>query len=313
MDKTRHLQENNSNTVERSFPQLISTRNALIVGISLAALFVVGVFYDFQIAEALFDPTNPVGVFGAAYGEFPSGAAMLIGGLMLILFRNRSRTAIMVTQLVLGGLLTLFGTFMLMFLPTMYIEGHLAVLLVISAVFVGAVFWFTIRGLQGADRKLAIRVATVMLLVVVAELLIVNVLKVGWARPRMRMMAVEPGASFVPIYQPGAPSFKDALMSSGVPGEEFKSFPSGHTANAALLIVFTALTVLKKSWLDIRQWVFWIGALWGAYVGFSRLIMGAHFLTDTVIGYAVTFISVLVAFRIAFPSPSNTFQRNEIK
>ena len=47
----------------------------------------------------------------------------------------------------------------------------------------------------------------------------------------MRLVTNDPRACFMPWWQTGS-SLKDTLVAAGVAGEEFKSFPSGHTGNA---------------------------------------------------------------------------------
>lgn len=264
------------------------------------ALFLVGSFYDLQISEALVNPANPVGIFGAAYGEYPLALALLVGGLILVLFRNTQKTGLMVTQIVLGSVAILGSVAFLVVNPIRFIDGAQAVVIGIDVLLVAAVIWITFRSLRGVNRELAVRVAIVLLVISLGELLIVNILKIGWERPRMRMLMEVPDATFAPWWSPGTPE-KGLLVASGVAPEEFKSFPSGHTANATVLIASTALATLKRGWEKALPWLFWGGVVWGFYVGFSRIIMGAHFLTDTVVGFTVTFLCTLVVYRFAFP------------
>jgi membrane-associated phospholipid phosphatase len=75
---------------------------------------------------------------------------------------------------------------------------------------------------------------------------------------------------------------QDMLVTS-----DFGSFPSGHTANAATL---AALAVL----LFPRLWVLIIAAAWTLAMAFSRTLVSAHWLSDTVggtlVGIGVTLI-----------------------
>ncbi|WP_417511105.1 phosphatase PAP2 family protein [Microbacterium sp.] len=68
---------------------------------------------------------------------------------------------------------------------------------------------------------------------------------------------------------------QDMLVTS-----DFGSFPSGHTANAATI---AALAVL----LFPRLWVLIVAAAWMLAMAFSRTLVSAHWLSDTVGGMLV--------------------------
>lgn len=277
--------------------------SAWILTAVLGTCLVVGSFFDLQISEALYNPENAFGIFGAAYGEYPFSLAMLVGGVMVIMFRSRQKTLTTVAQVTIGGLFAVAGAGMTVVNPNRYVPGAPAFIYVLDSLIVAGVVGATIYVLRGVDRNLGMRVAIIILAVVVVELLIINVVKIGWQRPRMRMITDHPEATFAPWWSPGNPE-RAALRAEGVAAEEFKSFPSGHTANAAVLMMLTAFTVLKARWRQAAPWLFWVGVGWAALIAVSRIIVGAHFLTDVTAGFAITFVCILVAYRIGLPAPS---------
>ncbi len=78
------------------------------------------------------------------------------------------------------------------------------------------------------------------------------------------------------------------------------SFPSGHTANAATMVVVFAI-------LFPRVWVWCVGAAWALLMAISRTYLGAHWLSDTIGGLLLgAGVAVIVwaplAYRLAAES-----------
>lgn len=77
------------------------------------------------------------------------------------------------------------------------------------------------------------------------------------------------------------PSFDDPLVMLST-----YSFPSGHTVASTLFYGTLAAFLTPRVGLSARPWL-WIGALaMVALVAFSRVYLGAHYLTDVVAGFA---------------------------
>ena len=66
------------------------------------------------------------------------------------------------------------------------------------------------------------------------------------------------------------------------------SFPSGHTVTAILCYGFLAYLLVPKIPSRFWKWfVIIVSVLVMAFIGFSRLYLGGHYLTDIVAGYAL--------------------------
>jgi len=66
------------------------------------------------------------------------------------------------------------------------------------------------------------------------------------------------------------------------------SFPSGHVMSAVLCYGLLAYLFVPKMPSQFWKWVVIIGALLiMAYIGFSRLFLGGHYLSDLIAGYAL--------------------------
>lgn len=107
-----------------------------------------------------------------------------------------------------------------------------------------------------------------------ATFVIIWALKLVWGRVRPRQLFGD--AVFTPWYLP-----------QGFTG--YFSFPSGHTANAT--VVFSGayyLRFLQKKHAGLKPLILVALGIWTALVAFSRVVVGAHFLSDVLFGAAVT-------------------------
>lgn len=82
------------------------------------------------------------------------------------------------------------------------------------------------------------------------------------------------------------------MIAAGTAAEEFKSFPSGHTANAATMLLLGLIPLLQPKLKKYKNWLLAFGFTWAAVVAFTRIIMGAHYLTDTVVGFTVSIVCI---------------------
>lgn len=293
------------NDAQEQRPAIISRSNALIFGGVLAVFLLIGSFFDLQVSQTLIDQSSSFGIFFAAFGEWPAAMGLVVAGTLLIAFRNRDSAAKRAGQIAGGTVLLLLGASFAIIAPWLYLTVNPIVIGLIGLALSAVVAWGILNFTKDADRRTVIRVALVLMSVVIIEMILINVIKVGWARPRMRMLVDTSGADFQSWWIIGNDS-KAQLMQDGIKGEEFKSFPSGHAANGATMLLLTILIPLKDSMRRHANLLFWLGAAWAALVALSRIIVGAHFVSDTVVGITVTFVVMLLAYRIALPKFKTT-------
>lgn len=273
---------------------------ALLCGLGiLLVLLAVGSSQDYELSKAIYNESNLFGITFAAFGEYPASLGFVAAGTMLFLGRNTEKKGLAVFQSVSGVVLAVFGAVFACFAPTHYLSaewiGVLAGIVMTALTVFGTVYLC-----KNADRETIIKVACVIFLVIFAEMIIVNAVKVPWGRPRYRLVANRPGAYFMQWWDFGGGPLKVNLLAAGVPIEEFKSFPSGHTANAAVLTLLGLIPMLKKSLKGKEDMFFGIGFLWACVVAFSRIIMGAHYLTDTVFGLFISVLTAVIVIAIVF-------------
>lgn len=77
-----------------------------------------------------------------------------------------------------------------------------------------------------------------------------------------------------------------------------KSFPSGHTANAALLMLIPLWLGDSEKTKRRRTLIYLAAIAWTFIMGFSRLCCGAHYLTDVTFGFLIGFIVVEITYAL---------------
>ena len=81
--------------------------------------------------------------------------------------------------------------------------------------------------------------------------------------------------------------------------DAFKSFPSGHTCAAGMiygLIMLIDTLELKKKWHKVAIWAFTIVST--GFVAISRIVVGAHFFSDVLMGGTIAFLAMIMAREI---------------
>lgn len=175
-------------------------------------------------------------------------------------------------------------------------EFSLGARLLMLAVFMLSLFfiglWLSPREY---DRALARRL-TEVLLYLLAALIVLALLKSSFARPRYRftLMGTD-GIGFLPWYA-SMGSAKQAEEMYGLTGvQAFASFPSGHSLISMIHVI--ALPCMAYIFPGLKKragTLFVIGACFGFCVMLSRIVLGAHYLSDVgtggLVALAVSFV-----------------------
>ena len=229
--------------------------------IFIIIMMIIGTFFDLSISKALYDQNNIFGNILAAFGEYPSSLGFVASGTMIS----------SILSIIIGLTCSIL---------TILLIAKLA---------------------KNTDRQTIIKLASVFIIVIFANIIIINIIKIPWGRARYRLVAVNDQAYFMPWYQPGT-TLKDTLVAQGVLKEEFKSFPSGHTANASCMLLISLLPALSPKLANKKNILFITGFIWTLLVALSRIIMGAHYLTDTMIALLVGLIVFIFVTKLIFSS-----------
>ncbi len=271
-------------------------RSTRIVGAALLLLMIIGSIWDLPISKFLYPGReSSFGQFFAAFGELPAFLAMTSAGVLLFVNRARLRKSWNVLFVAASAALVLGGLGLSIHEATDNVPALPLWVAALVTVFTAALCAVLLLILtDGCQMKTLLRFICVLAFVSIGTMLLINVIKIPWGRPRMRLL-VETGneSYFMPWWKLGI-SLKSKLVADGVSSDEFRSFPSGHTGCAACAMLTILLPTLGKRLRGKERLCLCIGLAWTLIVAVSRLMMGAHFLTDVTAATLLTLgVSIL--------------------
>lgn len=287
--------------------------------ISIFAVAILGIifgsFYDLAINQAIYSQNNGFGIAMAAFGCVPVYIGLGVFGTGYILFGLKlSKLWQKICLIILGVLTCLVGVYfqadMLVSANAFNIEEMLFYVGVpVGLVIVGlgcllGVFLFKNIDVEKDWHLLIILLAAPVILGVAN--VAVQILKDIMCRPRFRVLVshqelVSISGDFRNWWEIGKDVKLDYMNRfSDVTKDEFRSFPSGHTTTASCLIGFLVYGSKLNSKLEKYQvLMFYVGLIWTMMVGFSRMLIGAHYLSDVSFGlliFSIVFVCIDLIF-----------------
>lgn len=284
----------------------------IVIGVLLIG-FILGSFFDLAIDEALFQKDNWFGLWMASFGVYPcyAGLAFIGGGLLSTTIKRK--------ELPLFAKIISYGLSAAAYAMAIYLCGRelpsvngynvpdLAFLsYAICAVVFGGVYVGAFFVCKKGDEKQLWTVLMIMAVIFVVSLLPAGfVIKLIIHRPRYRYLVRGEIVTFQNWWEmfPQYKSFLDGSYSFEgytIVKEEFKSFPSGHSGTGMIMAMFLPYASYFFAKLKGKELLlFYIGVGWGIVMMFSRLIVGAHYLTDTCMGSLIVMVVYYVVNEFA--------------
>lgn len=233
--------------------------------LAAAVLLAVAARFDLVIDQAVYNPASALAILMEAVGWWPLYLPILgLGALWL----NGWGSRVLGMILLAGGSAALWVPAFSTFRSRGWLEGGSRVLgCCMAATVLVAALWGRIPGTRGALRLRLVCGAGVWMMIVVNAA--ANLLKIVWDRARFdEMLAAGSFDAFTPWYLPF--------------GNGGSSFPSGHTAAACgVLLLLLAMDVFPS----LAKHRTAVGALCTLYIllmAVCRVVIGRHFLSDTV-------------------------------
>ncbi len=143
-----------------------------------------------------------------------------------------------------------------------------------------------------------------LFIVLLAAYLTMTLLKSVFPRPRYRTVVLGyEGIGFVPWYSPvsGAADLEQAF---GLSSDEFRSFPSGHSIlSASAVYILPSLSWIIPKLKDKQLVLSIVGLVFGCTIMFTRIIVGAHYLSDVsagaIIGTLLSIVYTIIQLRLS--------------
>ena len=152
------------------------------------------------------------------------------------------------------------------------------------------------------DSDFVVRGLILTVAFVIALVPITQITKSIMHRPRFRTIDSIPGSLFLNWWEPFK-EYKSLLETLGSTypnlSEHFKSLPSGHTGEAAMLMFgLPYIATTTEKFKNKENLMFIIGFIFTLLMAFSRMSMGAHYLSDVSFGALILIICSIIANEI---------------
>lgn len=252
-----------------------------IIGLALLSIFT---FKDLAISNVLYT-NNLYGRFFEMFGEFPFIFLVVFGS--FILYKSIAKENIFKNKF-LKGLYAFFVIILSVIGGTMiwvYVGdnlGYKPTLFIIPLVVGGLIFLSNIlyKKIPNEKKKEAIRYAFISIIYFIVVIFIMNLFKTIWGRLRLREMT-DIANEFTPWY---IRNFRGSFSN------KFASFPSGHTMNSTGIILISLLPSFIPKLEGKEKHLRFFAYFWGLNVGLSRIIVGAHFASDVIVGFMLSIL-----------------------
>lgn len=308
----------------------------VLFAVIFASLLITATFTDFQVSSILTSKalaghtyyTNDA--FGAAFESFGCTPIYLVLAFSFQIFfwyGFRSKKFSLGLKTVVSGVslaLSVVANFVL-FNETMgYILRHLEMegaasegYLIITEAFITAVVsflgLFAVRNFSDESIEKLVRFAIAAIYLTAVSTLMINLIKNPVGRIRFRAMNMYPGdekcgfANFARWYEVNGQWIpKDEMITLFGTSDALRSFPSGHTSEAgcsyALIMLNDALGIKNKK---VRTILWILPILFTGTVAVSRIVVGAHFFSDVLVGGTISFVCMIILREIFICKGSN--------
>ena len=259
--------------------------------IVLICFFCVATFNDLSISKAIASESNLFGQVMEAITAVPFVYVLLISGCIAIGTCKKGKSSKEIIIMALCGLYYLLAilassVMIYVYLPNWMLFFHLIGVVLLTR------FAFNIDESEKKDWQ---KFALVCGLVFIGSTLVIETIKPVWGRVRPRSIDGR-DELFTTWFTVNGSKFLSFVSSK----EEIKSFPSGHSQWGAVALCFSMIPMISKKFRGQDFKFLLVCLFWSLLVMSGRILVAAHFPTDTMIGFTITGCIFLGVRRLVF-------------
>lgn len=248
--------------------------------------FVIGTRYDFEIASKLFMKDNLFSYLFEVITPLLVTSLMTFASSLLYFVQVHKR------QSVVHYYVTLFVFVVSIVIAFVVNYGYLQLIGVLYTIIVSLLMMLWVFHLVQDESLMYSRIAIAILLIMILSIVSVDVIKIVWGRVRFRAMQDNLDV-YTNWYIINGNRFASLIPSL----EERKSFPSGHSMWSAVLLSISMLALAHPKWYRYEYRVVIGGLVLAIIIMVSRMLQGAHFLSDVCFGFSLGLIIYVMVRR----------------
>ena len=284
-------------------------RIPLLGALAVAVVGIIfGTFFDLEISKAIASPSNNFALTISAIGPTIgfAGVALMGGGFIALAIHGKYHIVLKILLFVLAA--SCFAVSIAypageyfgingFYHPNLKCLGYLIVVFPEAAAVVGGYFLFK----NCENKNLWVVFCVIIVLLLIGLLAIIPNVKDSVRRPRFRFLLQSSMDYYKKWYQP-CKNLEDIMVANGLDPknsdmrDHFKSYPSGHTAEASILFVCaTFFPLASKKFEKYQMPAFYFACGLVALVALSRIMAAAHFLSDVSWGATIILSLTIIA------------------
>lgn len=218
------------------------------------------------------------GIFMEVIGQLVAPLLFSMGGIIISIYHYKENSKITM-PVIIGALFALtgisYGIYVFTLINTFWLTITLSIIMLVLFGF----FAYLMCKVEPGRFFQLYCIALTAIVYCISVLVVITLIKITWGRIRPRDLTT-------------IDQFTAWYLPQGYTGNT--SFPSGHTGNASVVLVATMFAPLVKNKLG-KIPLYVLPAIWIAFMAVNRVIIGAHYASDTLFAVAISVVLFILS------------------